>query len=228
MAEDVGGMADAGFSARGSDRLTRPVVSGFRVMATAGTPLTTAAAIRVLNRGGNAIDAGVAAAVAAAVVEPTASYSLPTEVVGLIYDAKSRQVIALNGQGCAPGNMTIELFRSRGQKLIPVGPGADAPLSFTLPGTIDAWAIAVERYGRLSFAEVLEPAIDYAENGFPMYRYMSLLLKSPEIARQFEFFPQGAVYFRPNGRAPEPGERFIQKDLATRPENHGSGRGTGA
>jgi gamma-glutamyltranspeptidase / glutathione hydrolase len=214
MAEDVVGMADAGFSARGSDRLTRPVVSGFRVMATAGTSLTTAAAIRVLNRGGNAIDAGVAAAVAAAVVEPTASYSLPTEVVGLIYDAKSRQVIALNGQGCAPGNMTIELFRSRGQKLIPVGPGANSPLSFTLPGTIDAWAVAVEHHGRLSFAEVLEPAIDYAENGFPMYRYMSLLLKSPEISRQFEFFPQGAAYFRPNGRAPEPGERFIQKDLA--------------
>jgi gamma-glutamyltranspeptidase / glutathione hydrolase len=214
MAEDVVGMADAGFSARGSDRLTRPVVSGLRVMVTAGTPLTTAAAIRVLNRGGNAIDAGVAAAVAAAVVEPTASYSLPTEVVGLIYDAKSRQVMALNGQGCAPANMTSEFFRSRGKKLIPVGPGADAPLSFTLPGTIDAWAIAVERFGRLSFAEVLEPAIDYAENGFPMYRYMSLLLKSPEIARQFEFFPQGAAYFHPNGRAPEPGERFIQKDLA--------------
>ena len=214
MAEDITGMADAGFSARGSDRLTRPVVSGLRVMATAGTPLTTAAAIRVLSRGGNAIDAGVAAAVAAAVVEPTASYSLPSEVVGLIYDAKRQQVVALNGQGCAPSKMTIELFQSRGKKLIPVGPGADAPLSFTLPGTIDAWAIAVERFGRLSFGEVLEPAIDYAENGFPMYRYMSLLLKSPEIARQFEFFPQGAQYFHPHGRAPEPGERFIQKDLA--------------
>ena len=214
MAEDITGMSDAGFSARGRDRLTRPVVSGFRVLATAGTPLTTAAAIRVLSRGGNAIDAGVAAAVAAAVVEPTASYALPTEVVGLIYEAKQRRVIALNGQGCAPGNMTIEFFHSRGKKLIPVGPGADAPLSFTLPGTIDAWAIAVERYGRLSFAEVLEPAIDYAENGFPMYRYMSLLLKSPEIARQFTFFPPGAAYFHPNGRAPEPGERFIQKDLA--------------
>lgn len=214
MAEDIAGMADAGFSARGSDRLTRPVVSGLHVLATAGTPLTTAAAIQVLSRGGNAIDAGVAAAVAAAVVEPTASYSLPTEVVGLIYDAKSRQVIALNGQGCAPGKATIEFFQSRGKKLIPVGPGTDAPLSFTLPGTIDAWAIAVEHYGRLSFGEVLQPAIDYAENGFPMYRYMSLLLKSPEIARQFEFFPQGAAYFRPNGRPPEPGERFVQKDLA--------------
>jgi gamma-glutamyltranspeptidase / glutathione hydrolase len=214
MAEDVAGMADAGFSARGSDRLTRPVVSGFHVLATAGTPLTTAAAIQVLGRGGNAIDAGVAAAVAAAVVEPTASYSLPTEVVGLIYDAKSQRVIALNGQGCAPGKATVEFFQSRGKKLIPVGPGTEAPLSFTLPGTIDAWASAVEHYGRLSFKEVLQPAIDYAENGFPMYRYMSLLLKSPEITRQFEYFPQGAVYFRPNGRAPEPGERFIQSDLA--------------
>jgi gamma-glutamyltranspeptidase / glutathione hydrolase len=234
MAEDIAGMSDAGFSARGSDRLTRPVVSGFRGLATAGTPLTTAAAIRVLCRGGNAIDAGVAAAVAAAVVEPTASYSLPTEVVGLIYDAKSQQVVALNGQGCAPGNMTIEFFRSRGKKLIPVGPGPDSPLSFTLAGTIDAWAIAIERYGRLSIGEVFEPAIDYAENGFPMYRYMSLLLKSPEIARQFEFFPQGAAYFRPNGRAPEPGERFIQKDLANvlktmvRAEEQARGQGRSA
>jgi gamma-glutamyltranspeptidase / glutathione hydrolase len=234
MAEDIAGMADAGFSARGSDRLTRPVVSGFHVLATAGTPLTTAAAIQVLSRGGNAIDAGVAAAVAAAVVEPTASYSLPTEVVGLIYDAKSRQVIALNGQGCAPGKATIEFFQSRGKKLIPVGPGTDAPLSFTLPGTIDAWAIAVEHYGRLGFSEVLQPAIDYAENGFPMYRYMSLLLKSPEISRQFEYFPQGAAYFRPNGRAPEPGERFIQKDLANvlktmvRAEEHARSNGRAA
>ena len=213
MAEDIVGMADAGFSARGSDRLTRPVVSGFHVMATAGTPLTTAAAIRVLQKGGNAIDAGVAAAVAAAVVEPTASYSLPTEVVGFIYDAKSRQLVAINGQGCAPQKATIEFFTGRGKTLIPVG-GPDSPLSFTLPGTIDAWASALEHYGRLSLAEVLEPAIDYADQGFPMYRYMSLLLQSPELTRQFEYFPQGAAYFRPHGRAPQSGERFVQKDLA--------------
>jgi gamma-glutamyltranspeptidase / glutathione hydrolase len=234
MAEDIAGMSDAGFSARGSDRLTRPVVSGFHVLATAGTPLTTAAAIRVLNRGGNAIDAGVAAAVAAAVVEPTASYSLPTEVVGLIYDAKTQQIVALNGQGCAPKSATIDYFKARGKQLVPVGPGSDAPLSFTLPGTIDAWILAVERYGRLSLGEVLQPAVEYAEQGFPMYRYMSLLLKSPEIARQFEFFPQGTAYFRPNGRVPEPGERFVQKDLAqvlqtmVRAEERARGRGRSA
>jgi gamma-glutamyltranspeptidase / glutathione hydrolase len=234
MAEDIAGMSDAGFSARGSDRLTGPVVSGFHVLATAGTPLTTAAAIRVLNRGGNAIDAGVAAAVAAAVVEPTASYSLPTEVVGLIYDAKTQQIVALNGQGCAPKSATIDYFKARGKQLVPVGPGSDAPLSFTLPGTIDAWILAVERYGRLSLGEVLQPAVEYAEQGFPMYRYMSLLLKSPEIARQFEFFPQGTAYFRPNGRVPEPGERFVQKDLAqvlqtmVRAEERARGRGRSA
>jgi gamma-glutamyltranspeptidase / glutathione hydrolase len=234
MAEDIAGMSDTGFSARGSDRLTRPIVSGFHVLATAGTPLTTAGAIRVLNRGGNAIDAGVAAAVAAAVVEPTASYSLPTEVVGLIYDAKTQQIVALNGQGCAPKRATIDYFKARGKQLVPVGPGSDAPLSFTLPGTIDAWILAVERYGRLSLGEVLQPAIEYAEQGFPMYRYMSLLLKSPEIARQFEFFPQGAAYFRPDGRVPEPGERFVQKDLAqvlktmVRAEERARGRGRSA
>jgi gamma-glutamyltranspeptidase/glutathione hydrolase len=228
MAEDIVGLADAGFSARGSDRLTRPVVSGFHVMATAGTPLTTAAAIRVLNKGGNAIDAGIAAAVAAAVVEPTASYSLPTEVVGLIYDARGRQIVALNGQGCAPKNATIDFFTSRGKTLIPVG-GPDSPLSFTLPGTIDAWSIALQRYGRLSLAEVMEPAIEYADQGFPMYRYMSLLLQSPELTRQFEHFPQGAAYFRPHGRAPQLGERFVQKDLAhvLRTLVHGEEQGRG-
>jgi gamma-glutamyltranspeptidase/glutathione hydrolase len=234
MAEDIVGMADAGFSARGSDRLTRPVVSGFHVMATAGNPLTTAAAIRVLNKGGNAIDAGVAAAVAAAVVEPTASYSLPTEVVGMIYDARSRTLVAVNGQGCAPRNATIDFFHGRGKRLIPIGPGPDAPLAFTLPGTIDAWALALEQYGRLSLAEVLEPAIDYADQGFPMYHYMSVLLQSPELTRQFAHFPQGATYFRPNGRAPRPGERFVQEDLAqvlktmVRAEEQGRGSGRAA
>lgn len=215
MAEDVSGLSDAGFSGRGADRLTRPVVSGFHVVATSGNPLTTAAGIRVLARGGNAIDAGVAAAVAAAVLEPTAAYSLATEVAALIYDAKSQQVVAVNGQGCAPKKATIDLFKARGKTLVPVGPDPDAPLSFTLPGAIDAWAIALERYGRLSLGEVLQPAIEYAEQGFPMYRYMSLLLKAPDVSRQLtQLFPQGAAYFRPNGRVPEPGERFVQKDLA--------------
>ncbi|MGH8055824.1 MAG: gamma-glutamyltransferase family protein [Candidatus Entotheonellia bacterium] len=215
MAEDVSELTDAGFSGRGRDRLTRPVVSGFRVIATSGNPLTTAAAIQVLSRGGNAIDAGVAAAVAAAVVEPTASYSLATEVTGLIYDATSQQIVAVNGQGCAPQRATIDLFRARGKSLIPVGPGADAPLSFTLPGAIDAWILALDQHGRLSLGEVLQPAIEYAEQGFPMYRYMSLLLKAPGVIEQLtRFFPQGAAYFHPNGRVPEPGERFVQTALA--------------
>lgn len=190
-------------------------VSGFNVLAAAGTPLTTAAAIKVLSRGGNAIDAGVAATLAAAVVEPTASYSLGSEVAALIYDVKSNSVVAVNGQGCAPKKATIGYFRSRQKSLIPVGPGPDAPLSITVPGVLDALIISLDRYGTFTFGQVAEPALEYAENGFPVYPYMSSQLKSPSITRQLtEFFPEGARYFRPNGHVPEPGERFLQKDLA--------------
>lgn len=166
-------------------------------------------------KGGNAIDAGVAAGVAAAVVEPLASYSLASEVVALIYDAKNRVIVALNGQGSAPKKATVDFFRSLGKSLIPVGPGPEAPLAFTLPGAIAAWILALDRYGSLSLAEVLEPAINYADRGFPIYSDMTKKLEATGVRRQIsEFFPQGARYFLPEGRVPQPGERFVQKDLA--------------
>jgi gamma-glutamyltranspeptidase / glutathione hydrolase len=168
-----------------------------------------------LCKGGNAIDAGVAAGLAAAVVEPFAFYSLASEVAALIYDAKHREVVALNGQGSAPKKATVDFFRSQGKSLIPVGPGPDAPLAFTLPGAIAAWILALDRYGTLSVAEVLEPAINYAERGFTIYSDMTKKLRAAGLRRQItEFFPQGAKYFLPEGRVPEPGDRFVQKDLA--------------
>ena len=126
----------------------------------------------MLLAGGNAFDAAVAAGFAAAVVEPTASYTLCGECVALVYDARRRETQALSGQGTAPGLATIELFRKRGLDRIPTGPGSDAHLSFTVPGAVDAYLTLLETLGTKTISEVLAPALHYAERGFPMYEYM--------------------------------------------------------
>src|SRR5918994_4589580 len=112
---------------------TRPVVSGTGGVIASGHPLVSMAGMRMLLAGGNAFDAAAAAGFAAAVVEPTASYTLCGECVAMIHDARVGQTVALNGQGTAPARATIAELRKRGVARIPTGPGRDAHLSFTVP-----------------------------------------------------------------------------------------------
>src|SRR2546427_1540520 len=105
---------------------TRPVVSGTQGVVSAGHPLVSMAGMRMLLSGGNAFDAAVAAGFAAAVVEPTASYTLCGECVAMVYDARKRETLALSGQGVAPALATLDVFRDRGFDRIPTGPGPDA------------------------------------------------------------------------------------------------------
>ena len=194
---------------------TRPVVSGTQGVIAAGHPLVSMAGMRMLLAGGNAFDAAVAAGFAAAVVEPTASYTLCGECVALVYDARRRETQALSGQGTAPGLATIELFRKRGLDRIPTGPGSDAHLSFTVPGAVDAYLTLLETLGTKTISEVLAPALHYAERGFPMYEYMHRLLAIPETRSQFDVYPPGGTaVFYPGGRVPEVGEVFVQPALA--------------
>src|SRR5262250_3549069 len=155
---------------------TRPVVSGTQGVMVAGHPLVSMAGMRMLLSGGNAFDAAVAAGFAAAVVEPTASYTLCGECVAMIHDARGRETHALSGQGTAPALATVRLFRERKLDRIPTGPGDDAHLSFTVPGAVDAYLTLLETHGTRSVCEVLAPAVHYAEHGFPMYEYMHGLL----------------------------------------------------
>jgi gamma-glutamyltranspeptidase / glutathione hydrolase len=193
---------------------TRPVVSGMRGVVAAGHPLVSMAGMRMLLAGGNAFDAAAAAGFAAAVVEPTASYTLCGECVAMLYDARRRESVALSGQGTAPAAMTLDVFRRRGLDRIPTGPGADAHLSFTVPGAVDAYLTLLEAYGTKPVREVLAPAVDYAERGFPMYEYMHRMLAIPESRAQFALYPPGGdAVFYPGGRAPRVGERFAQPAL---------------
>ena len=140
----------------------RPVVRGTHGVVASGHYLTSMAGMRMLLSGGNAFDAAVAMGFAAAVIEPTASYSLATEGVGMLYHAASGTMQALSGQGVAPQAATVEAFRARGLTKIPTGPGDQAHLSFTVPGIVAGYLKLLETYGTKTLGEVLEPAIDHA------------------------------------------------------------------
>src|SRR5512145_1045626 len=193
---------------------TRPVVSGTQGVVAAGHPLVSMAGMRMLLAGGNAFDAAVAAGFAAAVVEPTASYTLCGECVGIVHDARTREMHALSGQGTAPGLATLAFFRGRGLDRIPTGPGSQAHLSFTVPGAVDAYLTVLETFGTKTVGDVLAPAVSYAEQGFPMYQFMHRLLANPETRSQFDVYPPGGTaVFYPNGRAPAVGDLFVQPAL---------------
>jgi len=194
---------------------TRPVVSGTQAVVVAGHPLVSMAGMRMLLAGGNAFDAVVAAGFAAAVVEPTASYTLCGECVALVHDARRNESYVVSGQGTAPALATLAFFRGRGLDRIPTGPGPEAHLSFTVPGAVDAYLTVLETYGTKTVSEVLAPAVHYAAHGFPMYEYMHRLLAIPESRSQFEIYPPGGTaVFYPGGRTPEVGELLVQPALA--------------
>jgi gamma-glutamyltranspeptidase / glutathione hydrolase len=193
---------------------TRPEVAGREGVIATGHPLVSMAGMRMLLSGGNAFDAAVAAGFAAAVVEPTASYTLCGECVALVHDARTGQTRSLSGQGTAPAAATIAAFRGRGLDKIPTGPGPQAHLSFTVPGAVDAYLTTLEMFGTKTVSEVLAPAVAYAERGFPMYEYMHRLLAIAESRSQFALYPPGgADVFYPGGRVPDVGSLFVQPAL---------------
>jgi gamma-glutamyltranspeptidase/glutathione hydrolase len=209
---------------------TRPVVSGTQGVVSAGHPLVSMAGMRMLLSGGNAFDAAVAAGFAAAVVEPTASYTLCGECVALIHDARRRDTVAVSGQGVAPALATPDVFRRRGLDRIPTGPGAAAHLSFTVPGAVDAYFTVLETYGTKTLGEALAPAVMYAERGFPMYEYMHRMLGIASSQQQFDLYPPGGTdVFYPGGRVPALGSLLVQPALARTlrrlVEADGQGRG---
>ena len=192
----------------------RPVVYGTQGVISSGHYLTSMAGMRMLLSGGNAFDAVVAAGFAAAVTEPTAAYSLAAEGVFMLYHAESGDLLSLSGQGTAPRLATVDWYRSQGQEEIPTGPGPLAHLSFTVPGVVAAYLSLLEKYGTKTVGEVLEPAIHYAERGFPNYEYMLERIDAPGTRSQWEQYPPGgADVFYDDGAVPTPGSPLVQKAL---------------
>lgn len=178
---------------------------------TTSQPLAVQAGIEMLRRGGNAVDAALATAIALTVVEPT-SNGIGSDAFALVWDGKN--LYGLNGSGRAPAALTLDRVRASGYKAMP--PRGWLPV--TLPGAPAAWKDLHERFGKLPFAELFEPAIDYAENGYPLSPILAhgwarstpvhALLTAPEFRGWMETFA-------PSGRAPAAGEIWASRGHAS-------------
>jgi gamma-glutamyltranspeptidase/glutathione hydrolase len=185
----------------------RPIVWGTRGMVGGGTQLTAQTGMRILWQGGNAVDAAVASALAAGVMEPTAHYSLGGEVAFLFYDRASKAVHSVVGQGWAPRAATIDCYLQKWGE-IPAG-----VLSTTVPGVISALLAMLAEYGTMSFNQVVESALDFASRGFPAYQLLTRAIGSQDRIRNLQKYPESARIYLPDGRPPVLGSLFVQKDL---------------
>lgn len=143
----------------------RSMVVARRGMVSTSSPLAAQAGLAVLRRGGNAADAAIAAAAVLAVVEP-ASTGIGGDCFALFFDAKSKQITALNGSGRAPAALTIDALRRQDPMISAIPP--HSAHAVTVPGAVAGWADLLARHGRMALADVLEDAIHYARDGFPV------------------------------------------------------------
>src|SRR4051812_29511370 len=182
-----------------------PVYAPNGVAATS-QPLATTAALRVLQNGGNAIDAAVTAAAVLGVVEPMMT-GPGGDMFALIWSAKEKHLVALNASGRAGSLMTADEFKRRNQTRIPRGAE-----TVTVPGAVAGWDALLRKYGTITLAQALQPAIDYAENGF---------IVTPVIAGDWAgahnvlSHDEGArATFLVNGEPPRAGDYFRNPDIA--------------
>ncbi|HET6980438.1 MAG TPA: gamma-glutamyltransferase family protein [Pyrinomonadaceae bacterium] len=198
----------------------RPVVRGKRGVVAGGSPLSVEAGLRILQRGGNAVDGGVATILAASVIE-FSHFSFGGEVPILI-KLKGQNVAVIEGMGQAPMKATREFFANRTQPdangpssttmarkggMIP----STGPLSATVPAILDACVTALDQFGTKTLAEVMEPAIQLAD-GFPIDELRVQYIKTR--APIFSQWPDAKRVFLPGGEIPKAGDIFVQADLA--------------
>ena len=184
----------------------RPNIMGTRHVVSAGHYLAAEAGFQVLEAGGNAIDAGVATGITLNIVEPHMCCFggvAPT----IIYLAATGEIVTVDGLGTWPRAASCEFFRHHHP-----GPVPEGILQTVVPAAPDAWLTLLERYGTISFGDAAQAAIRFARDGFPVQPHLSASIKG-RIA-EFQGQPECAAIFLPHGRPPEPGDLFVQTDLA--------------
>ncbi len=176
-------------------------------MAATSQPLATQAAIDILKAGGNAVDAAIAANALLGLVEPTGN-GIGGDLFAIVWDAKTQQLYGLNASGRSPRSLTIDFFKQNNMTTIP-NYGA---LSVSVPGCVDGWYALHEKFGSLDMKDLLQPAIDYAREGFPVTEVIAVLWSG--YARSLQKYDGYRQLYMPNGKTPEKGEVFKNPGLA--------------
>lgn len=187
---------------------TRSEVIAQNGMAATSQPLATQVALDILKKGGNAIDAAIAANAVLGLVEPTGN-GIGGDLFAIIWDAKTEKLYGLNASGRSPYDLKLKYFKKNGLTKIP----AYGPLPVSVPGAVDGWFEMHGKFGSMEMQEILQPAIDYANNGFPVSELIAWYMKKG--AENLQRFPGFKEVYMPNGRTPAKGEVFRNPALAS-------------
>jgi gamma-glutamyltranspeptidase/glutathione hydrolase len=201
------GQADAPSErAPSRDQARSMVISRFGIVATSQTLASQAGAL-ILERGGNAVDAAIAANAVLGLVEPSAN-GMGGDLFAIVYDAKQNKLYGLNSSGWAPSGLTIDFLRSKHIDTMP----RRGIYSTTVPGAVAGWNALRKKFGTMDFDKLLAPAIYYAENGFPVTELISAGWHSS--AKLLASTPNSKATYLPDGNAPKAGQIFRNRDLA--------------
>ena len=187
---------------------TRPEIEGTFGVVTSTHWIATAVGMAALEKGGNAFDAGLATAFTLQVVEPHLN-GPGGDVPIIVHDIRRGRTEVICGQGPAPAGATIAHYRSEGLDMVP-GTGL---LAACVPGTFESWMLLLRDYGTLRLRDVLEPAIAYAANGYPLVERASATIAT--VAQLFRnHWPTSAAVYLPDDAVPKPGTLFTNRTLA--------------
>jgi gamma-glutamyltranspeptidase/glutathione hydrolase len=186
---------------------TRSAVIAPRAMAATSHPLATQIALDILRRGGNAVDAAIAANAALGLMEPTGN-GIGGDLFAIVWDAGSSKLYGLNGSGRSPRGLTRQWFIDNGYTSIP----PYGPLPVSVPGAVDGWFMLHGRFGRLPMTDILQPTIDYARNGHPVHETIQYYWE--RSAARLAEYPGFTEQMTIEGRAPRVGELWKNPNLA--------------
>ncbi len=195
---------------------TRSEVIAQNGMAATSQPLATQLALDILKRGGNAVDAAIAANAMLGLVEPTGC-GIGGDLFAIVWDAKTQKLYGLNASGRSPKSLTLDYFKENRIDSIP----KFGPLPVSVPGAVDGWFKLQERFGSMSMQEILAPSIAYAKSGFPVSELIAYYLEVNQ--KRIGHYPGFTETFTFDGKTPKKGQIFRNPALASTYEKIATG-----
>jgi gamma-glutamyltranspeptidase / glutathione hydrolase len=190
---------------------TRSEVIATHGMAATSHPLVSQVALDVLKRGGTAVDAAIAANATMGLMEPTGN-GIGGDLFAIVWDAKTKKLYGLNGSGRSPKSLSFEKLKAELRKLNSTTIPRRGPLPVSVPGAVDGWFELHKKFGKIPMKELLQPAIGYARDGFPVTEVIAQGWANN--AKVLEQYPNFRETFMPNGRTPAKGDVFRNPLLA--------------